>query len=145
MADFTFEIVVTVSALQQDAAPTVSSLLFATYGGWYGGNLFGGPFYFDPRIKSDFVLTKEIGVKFWNQRSGIDFGFIDIAVEDQDADIIDFVSKVTFAGVGIYRVEQNGDLTLVAQPVSEDIGFQDENTIRFRLESIVDRAFDLPI
>lgn len=145
------EILVVITAQEQKSSPTTSTLRVALYGGMYEDteSPSGPVVFYDGRIKSDIVLEKKIGVVFWGESSEIDFGYIDIAVEDQDATIIDFADKVTVAGVEIYRVNigqpSEPSLELLASASSFDIGFVDEDTIRFRLESALQGGFDAPI
>ena len=105
--------------------------------------------HYDGRVKSDIFFTKQIGLKFWEEDSGIDFGYIDTAVEDQDDTYIDFAKNVTVATVDLYRVNLgspvSAQLELLASAQCADIGFANENTIRFRLESILQNGFDAPI
>jgi len=63
----------------------------AIYGGMYqdSDNPSGDYVHYQGRIKSDIILDKKIGVSFWNENSAIDFGYLDIAVNDQDSDLID--------------------------------------------------------
>lgn len=151
MARYSSEIVAVITAVESDSAPSASTLRVALYGGMYDDtvNPSGPRVHYAGRIKSDVVLEKKIGVSFWNEDSEIDFGYLDIAIEDQDADIVDFAKKVTIATVDLYRVnlsDPNADqLSLIASARSSDIGFVNENTVRLRLESTLAGAFDAPI
>lgn len=148
---YSSEIVAVITALEWDAAPTVSVLRFALYGGMYVDteNPSGPYVHYQGRIESDVILDKKIGTAFWKEDSGIDFGYIDISTMDQNDDIIDFVENVTIASVDLYRVNLTDptidQLSLIASTRSSDIGFLDENTARFRLESILQGGFNAPI
>lgn len=148
---YSSEILAVITALEWDFTPTVTTLRVALYGGMYDDteDPSGLKQYYRGRIKSDVILDKKIGVVFWNEDSVIDFGFLDVAIEDQNADIIDFAKKVTIASVDIYRVNVNDatadQLSLATSSRSSDIGFMDEDTVRFRLESILQGGFDTPI
>lgn len=145
------EVLAVVTAQHYDATPTVTTLRVAIYGGIYDDpdNSSYAPVHYDGRIRSDLVVEKAIGLYVWNKKSSIDFGYLDIAVEDQHADYIDFASKVTVANVDFYLVDMtqggNDQIDLIASARSSDIGFSDENTIRIRLESSLQYALDSPI
>lgn len=151
MARYSSEILAVITAVESDSAPSASTLRVALYGGMYDDtvNPSGPRVHYAGRIKSDVVLEKKIGVSFWNKDSEIDFGYLDIAIEDQNADIVDFAKKVTIATVDIYRVNlsdpSQDQLSLIASARSSDIGFINESTVRLRLESSLAGAFDAPI
>ena len=148
----TSEILAVITATEWVTTPTDTVLYMALYGGMYqdSDNLSGAYVHYQGRIKSDVVLDKKIGVSFWNENSEIDFGYLDIAVEDQDPDLINYSVNVHTANVDIYRIHradgtvQNG-LELIGSARSSDIGFTNESTIRFRLDSTLQGAFDAPI
>ena len=90
---YTSEILAVVTATESDLQPSESVVLrLALYGGLYADteNPSGPDQHYLGRIKSDVVFNKKIGLRFWQEDSGIDFGHLDIAVEDQDLDLIDF-------------------------------------------------------
>lgn len=148
---FSSEIVAVIKAVEWDVEPTESVIRLALYGGMYSDteNPSGAKQHYSGRIKSDVVLEKKIGVVFWNEDSSIDFGYIDVAVEDQPEVIINFAQNVTIATVDIYRVNldtpDQEQLSLASSSRCSDIGFTDEYTIRFRLESALQGGFDAPI
>ena len=145
------EILVVVTATEWDDTPTSSVLRLALFGGMYEDilNPSGVRQHYRGLIKSDIVFDKRIGLAFWKEDSGIDFGYLDIAVEDQDDELIDFGRNVMTATVDFYRVNLNdpdeNELEILAKAQSSDIGFSNEFTIRFRLESILQYGFDGPI
>lgn len=148
---YSSEILAVITAVQQKSAPTETTLRMALYGGMYQDteNPSGDDVYYQGRIVADVILDKKIGVKFWGERSEIDFGYLDIAVNDQNEDLIEFADLVTIATVDLYRVNI-GDpsaarLELLSSSRTSDIGFVDEDTIRFRLESPLQGGFDAEI
>lgn len=123
-------------------------LRFALFGGVYPDTVNPGnpDLHYAGRIKSDVILDKKIGVVFWNEDSDIDFGYLDIANEDQNQEIIDFATAVSVAQIDLYRVNVSdpsmSTLNLLATAQSSDIAFVDEDTVRFRLESLLQGAFE---
>ena len=148
---FSSEILVVVTATAADAEPATPILRVCLYGGMYQDttNPSGLAVHYQGAVKSDINFSKQIGLKFWNDDSGIDFGFIDIAAENQGDDLIDFAKNVTVATVDLYRVNMGvplvDQLELLAAARCSDIGFANENTIRLRLDSILQDGFDAPI
>lgn len=148
MAKFSSEILVQFVAEEYDSTPSELTLRAALFGGMYpdAQNPSGADVHYKGRIKSDVILDKRIGCQFWGEDSSLDLGYIDIAIEDQDEDIVDFASKVTIALVDIYQVNSfTNELSLITAARCSDIGFVNENTVRFRLESTLQGAFDAPI
>lgn len=152
MADrFSSEIVAVITATEWDTEPDETVLRIALYGGVYADtvNPTGPAVHYNGRIKSDVILRKRIGVSFWNEDSSIDFGYLDIAIEDQNAAFVQFARYVTIATVDIYRVNLSDatedQLSLLSSSRCSDIGFVDEDTIRLRLESILQGGFNAPI
>ena len=144
----TSEILAVITATEWVTTPGDVVLYMAIYGGMYEDavNPSGPDIHYDGRIKADIILDKKIGVSFWNENSAIDFGYLDIAVNDQDSALIDYSINVHTANVDIYRIHRDdGSLELIGSARSSDIGFTDENTIRFRLDSTLQGAFDAPI
>ncbi len=148
---YSSEILVVITATESDNAPTLPLLRLALFGGMYQDTLnpSGLPIHYDGLIKSDIIFDKQIGLKFWEEDSGIDFGFIDIAVEDQDDDLIDYAKNVRVSSVELYRIDLDSpvadQLELLASAQCADTGFVKEHTIRFRLESILQEGFNAPI
>jgi len=148
---YSSEILAVITADEWIVEPNETTLRMALYGGMYEDteNPSGTGVHYQGRIKSDVVLDKKIGVAFWGENSEIDFGYIDISVVDQDADLIDFATNVHITTVNIYRVNHTDvsedELQLLATARSSDIGFTDEDTLRFRLESVLQDSFDAPI
>ncbi len=147
---YTSEILAVVTPITyQSGAPSV--LRLGLFGGMYADTLnTGGPEqHYLGRIKSDVIFTKKIGVRFWGEKSGIDFGYLDIAFEDQDDELLDFARYVSIADIELYRINLNtpGDpqMELLASARTSDIAFADENTIRLRMESMLKNGFDAPI
>ena len=144
----TSEILAVITATEWVTTPVDTVLYMAIYGGMYqdSDNLSGDYVHYQGRIKSDVILDKKIGVSFWNENSAIDFGYLDIAVNDQDPDLIDYSVNVHTAEVDIYRIHRaDGTLELIGSARSSDIGFTNEATIRFRLDSTLQGALDAPI
>lgn len=148
---YSSEIIGVVKAVEWDAVPSTPILRIALFGGMYEdpddtGSL---PLHYQGCIKSDILFKKHIGIEFWKERSGIDFGYLDIALEDQDDAFIDFGRNVTVATVELYRVNLSSptenQLEILAVARTSDIGFNDESTMRLRLESILQGGFDSPI
>lgn len=148
---FSSEILVVVTALEWDNAPLVQVLKLALYGGMYQDtdNPSGTRVHYDGAIKSDILFGKQIGIEFWQEDSAIDFGYLDIALEDQSDQYIDFGKNVTVAVVELYRVDLSApvldQLELLATARTSDIGFANENTLRLRLESALKNGFTAPI
>lgn len=148
---YSSEILIVITATEWDVPPESQILLVALFGGMYQdtANPSGAAVHYDGRVKSDIILAKQIGLKFWGDKSKIDFGYIDIAVEDQDDTYIDFAKNVTVAAVDLYRVNLNSpvvdQLELLASTQCADIGFANDSTIRLRLESILQEGFDASI
>ena len=148
---YSSEIAVVITALEWDVAPTLSIIRIALYGGMYvdTDNPSGPHVHYQGRIQSDVILDKKIGTAFWREDSGIDFGFLDVSTLDQNEDLINFIQNVTIASVDLYRVNLTDptidQLSLIASTRSSDIGFVNENTARFRLESILQGGFNAPI
>ena len=148
---YSSEIIGVVKALEWDDIPSSSTLRVALFGGLYNDpdNPSSAPLHYQGCIKSDVLFKKKIGIEFWKEKSGIDFGYLDIALEDQDDDFIDFGRNVTVASVELYRVNLSSpseeQLEILASARTSDIGFNDEFTLRLRLESILQDGFDAPI
>ena len=148
---FSNEILVVLTATEWDVVPASTVLRIALFGGMYEdtANPSGPRIHYDARVKSDIIFTKQIGLKFWADESGIDFGYVDCAIEDQDDEYIDFAKNVTVCQVDLYQVDLGvavtDQLKLLATATCADIGFANENTIRFRLTSILAEGFDNPI
>lgn len=148
---YSSEILAVITAIEWISTPGETVLRMALYGGMYQDteNPTGDPIHYQGRIKGDVVFDRKIGVAFWEENSEIDFGYIDLAMEDQDAELTDFATNVHTASVDLYRVNRSdvseAELELIAVARSSDIGFTNEDTIRFRLESILQGSFDTPI
>lgn len=148
---YSSEVLAVITAEEQTSTSVESTLRIALFGGMYEDteSPSGPDVHYQGRIKSDVILDKKIGVVFWGESSEIDFGFLDVAVEDQNAALIDFADKVTVATVDFYRVNISDPavsrIELLSSSRSADIGFVDENTIRFRLESTLQGGFDAEI
>jgi hypothetical protein len=133
----------------ETTAPTV--LRLALFGGMYEDTVTTGGVdqHYLGRIKSDVVFNKKIGLRFWEEDSGIDFGYLDIAVEDQDLDLIEFAKHTTIATVDFYRVNLTtpsaNQLEILASAQTSDIAFENENTIRLHMDSILADGFEAPI
>ncbi len=148
---YSSEIVGVVKAVEWDVFPATPILRIALFGGMYEdpddtGSL---PLHYQGCIKSDVHFKKHIGIEFWKEKSGIDFGYLDIALEDQSDDFIDFGKHVIVATVELYRVNLSSpgenQLEILAVAQTSDIGFNDGNTLRLRLESILQGGFEAPI
>lgn len=124
-------------------APYYASL----YGGMYTDpdNPSSDKIHYPARIKSDVNFSKRIGVGFWNEESSIDFGFIDLAVNDQNAGWSSVAAGGLVASLRFYRVDEEGELSELAYARSQDIGWIDENTIRMRLDTPWETEFSAPI
>ena len=148
---YSSEILAVVTATEWDNAPSLSVLRLALFGGLYADpdNLTNPAIHYQGCIKSDILFKKQIGIEFWREDSAIDFGYLDIALEDQRDDYIDFGKNVTVATVDVYRVNLSNpvssQLEILATARTADIGFADESTLRLRLESILQDGFDGPI
>jgi len=145
------EILAIVTALEWSTPPASSVLRVALYGGMYQdpANPSAEAVYYDGRIKSDLLLDRKIGVVFWKENSELDFGYLDLANEDQDDTLTNFIENVHAASVELYRVNKT-DITadqiqLIATAHTSDIAYASESTIRFRLESSLQPALDAPI
>ena len=152
MADrYSSEVLVVITATEWDNAPTQQVLHIALYGGMYTDpdNPSGAPIHWRGCIKSDVVFKKQIGIEFWKESSAIDFGYLDIALEDQDDIFIDWAKNVLVATVQFYRVNLSNPLSdqleVVASARTSDIGFADEFRMRLRLESLLQEAFESQI
>jgi len=152
MADrYSSEILAVVTALEWDNVPTLSVLRVALFGGLYAepDNPTNPASHYQGCIKSDILFKKQIGIEFWKEDSAIDFGYLDLALENQSDEFIDFGKNVTVASVDVYRVNLSNpvvtQLEILASARTADIGFADENTLRLRLESILQNGFDGPI
>lgn len=145
------EILAVVTATEWDAVPSATTLRLALFGGMYVApdNPTLDPVHYPGLIKSDIRFDKQIGIEFWREDSAIDFGYLDIALEDQADDLIDFGKHVTVASVELYRVNlsapQAEQLELLAKARTSDIGFVNEFTLRLRLESFLQNGFNAPI
>lgn len=145
---YSSEIVAVITALEWVEAPTTTTLRVALFGGMYlePDNPTNPPSHYQGAIKSDVVFKKQIGIEFWKEESAIDFGYLDIALEDQRADFIDWGDNVTVASVDLYRVNlsspSESQLEILARARSSDIGFANEFTMRLRLQSILEYGFD---
>jgi len=148
---YSSEILAVVTATEWDSPPTSPVLYLALFGGMYQdiSNPSGTPIHYHGAIKSDIILAKQIGIEFWKEDSAIDFGYLDIALEDQKRDYINFGKHVTVATVELYRVDMNApvvdQLALLATARTSDIGFANENSLRLRLESALQDGFLAPI
>jgi hypothetical protein len=148
---YSSEIVVVITATEWDDTPSTTVLRFALYGGRYVDTVSpsGPKKHYQGAIKSDIVFKKQIGIEFWKESSAIDFGYIDVAIEDQADELIDFAENVTVADVDLYRVNlsspDENQLEILASARTSDIGFADEHTLRLRLESVLQGGFDAPI
>ncbi len=148
---YSSEIIAIVKAVEWGVDPATPTLHVALYGGLYEDpdNPSNPRLHYQGRIKSDILFKKHIGNAFWKEESGIDFGVLDIALEDQDAALIDFGQHVTVATVELYRVNLSSptetQLEIIALARTSDIGFNDEHTMRLRLESILQDGFDSAI
>lgn len=148
---YSSEILAVVTATEWDDPPTTSTIRLALYGGLYSDtiNPSDPAIYYKGCIKSDIIFDKQIGIEFWQEESAIDFGYLDIALEDQDDDFIDFGKNVMVATVDLYRVDMDSaidaQLNILASARTSDIGFANENTLRLRLESVLQDGFVSPI
>ena len=131
---------VVVSFLEPDAAPVPLSTPYNV--STHGYKSPTAPYYFaPPRLKSNVTFEKSIGVSYWNEQSSIDFGNIDISIEDDGADEIagEVVRWVEWAKQNLnpqvlLSVEQaDGTLLHIATADSEDVYFPDDRTIRVKL------------
>jgi len=145
------EVIGVIKAIEGDGVPLTPTLHVALYGGMYEDpdNPSGPSLHYRGSIKSDIIFKKHIGIAFWKESSGIDFGFIDIALEDQDDNLIDWGKKVTVATVELYRVNLSSptenQLEIIASARTSDIGFSNEHTMRLRIESVLQDGFDTAI
>jgi hypothetical protein len=148
---YSSEIVAVITALEWDEVPTTPVIRVALYGGQYyqPDNPTADKTHYEGRIKSDILFKKQIGIEFWKEESKIDFGYLDLALEDQDDDLIDWGKNVTVARVEFYRVNLSNpteaQLVLLASARSSDIGFADEFTMRLRLDSLLQDRFEAAI
>jgi hypothetical protein len=148
---YSSEIIGVIKPVEWDGEATPPTLHIALYGGLYldPDNPSSPPIHYQGCIKSDVLFKKKIGIEFWREKSGIDFGYVDIALEDQDDTYIEFGRNVTVCTVELYRVNLNTpteeQLEILATAQCSDVGFNDEFTLRLRLESILQRGFDNPI
>lgn len=125
--------------------PMVSQYNISTYG--YKSP--DDPHYFaPPRLKNNVTFEKSIGTVFWGNRSGVDFGNIDIAIEDGGIDSIagEEVRWVEWAKENLnpqvtISVELgDGTLLHLATADTTDIFFPDSETIRVKLQAKHSRA-----
>ncbi len=148
---YSSEILAIVKAQEWDSPPTQGTIRLAIFGGMYDDpdNLSGDQIFYDGKIKTDLIFKKQIGTEFWREKSGIEFGYLDIALEDQDLELIDFGANVTVATVDFYRVNldspDQAQLEILATARTSDIGFNNENTLRLRMESVLADQFETPI
>lgn len=148
---YSSEILAVVTAVEWDDAPAATTIRIALYGGLYSDTIdpTGPAIHYQGRIKSDIIFDKQIGIEFWKKESSIEFGYLDIALENQSDDFIDFGKNVTVATVDLYRVDLNSpidaQLEILASARTSDIGFANENTLRIRLESALQDGFVSPI
>lgn len=148
---YSSEIVAVIKVVEYDQPPTMMTHRVAVFGGMYADpdDSESEPVHYQGNIKSDVVFKKTIGNEFWKEKSGIDFGYLDLALEDQDDDLIDFGKEVMVATVEFYRVNLSSpaeeQLEILASARTTDIGFPDDFTLRLRLESILRGGFEAPI
>ncbi len=148
---YSSEILGVVKPLAWDGALVPPTLRIALFGGLYldPDNLSLPPVHYQGCIKSDVLFKKKIGIAFWKEKSGIDFGYVDIALEDQLDDFIEFGRNVTVCSVELYRVNLStpteDQLEILATARCSDVGFNTEFTLRLRLESILQGGFEEPI
>jgi len=148
---YSSEILGVVKPLEWDGGVTPATLHIGLFGGLYldPDNLSAPPIHYQGCVKSDVLFKKKIGIAFWREKSGIDFGFLDIALEDQSDEFIEFGRNTTVCSVELYRVNLGSptedQLEILATAQCSDVGFNDEFTLRLRLESILQGGFDAPI
>ncbi len=148
---YSSEVVAVITAQEYENAPTTPVLRCAVFGGMYDDpdNPSNPPTHYQGNIKSDVIFKKQIGIEFWREESAIDFGYLDIAMEDQKDDFIDWGKNVLVATVEFYRVNlsspSDDQLSILARARTADIGFQDDFKMRLRLESILQTGFDSAI
>jgi hypothetical protein len=152
MADrYSSEIVAVVTALEWDSQPVSTVLRVALFGGMYyrPDDPSAPPTHYRGNIKSDILFKKQIGIEFWKDESAIDFGYLDLALEDQADELIDFGRQVMVARVEFFRVNLSNPAADQLEPLAiartSDIGFDNEFTLRLRLESILQDGFDAAI
>jgi hypothetical protein len=148
---YSSEIIAVITALEWDNAPTSSVLRVALFGGMYDqpDNTSGIKVHYQGCIKSDILFKKQIGIEFWKEESSIDFGYLDIALENQDDEFINFGKEVIAAKVEFYRVNlsspSESELEILAAALTTDIGFSNDFTMRLRLTSILQDKFEAAI
>ena len=145
MPNYTSEILVRISITDSDSGGPFTRRA-ALYGGMYPASP-GSSFivHWEGRVKSDVSFSKRIGVDLWKEESAVDFGYLDIAVNDQSAEWVALGQSALVGGVTFYRVDEAGALSILAEARTSDIGWADEDTIRLRLESPLAGGFDAPI
>lgn len=134
-----------------------SNLMYASV---YGHTNFAGggnsAVHYAPRIKSGFVFSQTMGTIYWDRKSNIDLGFIDIALNDGGVDIVqigpfstpfefdwfDFFEHAELVTITIDRVRLDGSLDRFAIAQSSDFHLIDTNTLRFNLISTSDKQLD---
>lgn len=102
------------------------------------------------RLASNVTVEKSIGVVYWNEGSGVDFGNIDINVQDGGKDeiggtMVDWVewAKENLNPQVVIAVElTDGTLLHVATAEGQDVWFPNDRTIRISLEAKYARILD---
>lgn len=138
MANRTVNVVI--SFLEPDAAPVPMSTIYNVSSHGYKSP--DSPYYFaPPRLKSNVTFEKSIGTVFWGEQSSVDFGNIDISIEDDGADEIagtevrwvEWAKSNLNPQVVISLVQSDGTLLHIATADTEDVYFPDDRTIRVKL------------
>lgn len=141
---------VIVSFLEPDAEPVPFSTVYNI--STFGYKSPDDPYWFaPPRLKSNVTFEKSIGTVYWGNKSSINFGNIDIAINDNGVDEIGGAevrwvewAKANLNPQVLISVEQtDGTLLHIATADAEDVFFPDDSTIRVQLIAKHQRALEV--
>jgi hypothetical protein len=102
------------------------------------------------RLASSVTIEKRIGVLYWNEDSGVEFGTIDINIQDGGKDsingtVVDWVewAKENLNPQVVIAIEQSdGTLQHIATADATDVSFPNDRTIRVSLQTKHGRQLD---
>lgn len=102
------------------------------------------------RLASSVTIEKSVGVLFWNEDSGVEFGNIDINVQDGgkdsiDGEVVDWVewAKANLNPQVVIAIElSDGTLQHIGTADAAEVSFPNDRTIRIEIETKHGRKLD---